>query len=152
MASGSRWRFITVSTAWLGTCVSCVLAIVYFYGLLRGADIYPLGGDREQGIAAARTAVFATVVSFWAIWIATKPGVRLTTALWRVELGIQISLTLFAIAGWQSASRLDLIFPSTFFAEYNWLTFILEVAPATSVAAALLVGMCWGLSSHREIA
>jgi len=128
------------------------LAIIYFYGLLRGADIYPLGGNREQGIAAARTAFSATVVSSWAIWIATKQGLRLTTALWRLGLGIQISLTLLAIAGWQSASRLGLIFPSTFFAEYNWLTFILEVAPATSVAAALLVGMCWGLSSHREIA
>lgn len=152
MASGIRRRLVTVLTASLGTCVSCALAIIYFYGLLRGADIYPLGGNREQGIAAARTAFSATVVSSWAIWIATKQGLRLTTALWRLGLGIQISLTLLAIAGWQSASRLGLIFPSTFFAEYNWLTFILEVAPATSVAAALLVGMCWGLSSHREIA
>ena len=70
MASGSplptipnRGRYLTISTLWLGTCVSCILAIVYFYGLLRGTDIYPLGGNREQGIAAARTAVFAAVVS-----------------------------------------------------------------------------------------
>ncbi len=73
-------------------------------------------------------------------------------ASWRTGLGIQISLTLFAIAGWQITTSLDLIFPSTFFAEYNWLTFILEVAPATAVAAAVLLYLCSGRSSAREIA
>lgn len=158
--SPNRRRYITALTVWLGTCVSCALAIVYFYSLLRGHDIYPIGRNRGQCLAAARTAVIATIFSLWAIWIGTKQECRRRMALWRTGLGIQISLTLFATAGWQItksldlqiATTLDLIFPSTFFAEYNWLTFILEVAPATAVAAAVLLYLCSRHSSAREIA
>jgi hypothetical protein len=32
----------------------------------------------------------------------------------------------------------EFIFPSTFFAEYNFLTFIFEIAPTTALAATLL--------------
>jgi hypothetical protein len=132
-----RRRYLAISMVWLGTCISCALAIVYFYNPLRGHDLYPLG-NREQ-VIAARTAVIATLVSLWAIWIGTKQECRLTTAFCRTGLGVQISLTLFAVAGWQSPPSLNLIFPSTFFAKYNWLTFIFQVAPATAIAASLLL-------------
>lgn len=134
-----RRRFLTACGVWLGTFVCCALAIVRFYGLLHGHDVYPLGGNREQAIAAVRTGLIATFASSWAIWIGTSQRSRLTTALWRTGLATQISLTLFAIAGWQSPPSLDLIFPSTFFAEYNWLTFIFQVAPATAIAASFLL-------------
>lgn len=132
-------RFLTASGVWLGTFVCCVLAIVGFYGLLHGHDVYPHGGNREQAIAATRTGAIATFASLWAILIGTSQQPRLTTALWRTGLATQISLTLFAIAGWQSQPSLNLIFPSTFFAEYNWLTFIFQVAPATAIAASFLL-------------
>jgi hypothetical protein len=55
----------------------------------------------------------------------------------------QLSLTLYAILGWQPVSDrlgpINIFFPSTFFAEYNWLTFIFEVAPLTSIASSLLL-------------
>jgi hypothetical protein len=66
-------------------------------------------------------------------------------AMLRTAVATQATLTLFAVLGLQLAiaSRQlplgDWVFPGTFFAEYNWLTFILEVAPATSVAAFILL-------------
>jgi hypothetical protein len=63
----------------------------------------------------------------------------------RTAVATQATLTLFAVLGLQLAiaSRQlplgDWVSPSTFFAEYNWLTFTLEVAPATSVAAFILL-------------
>ncbi len=59
--------------------------------------------------------------------------------LLRVGVPIQIFLSIYAIVGLQLRGKQELIFPSTFFAEYNWLTFILEVAPTVSVATSLLL-------------
>jgi hypothetical protein len=134
-----RQRYLAVSAIWLGTCTSCALAIVCFYDLLRGHNLYPLGGGPAQSIAAMKTAVIATLVSSWAIWIGTGQECRLPMAFWRTGLAVQGSLTLLGVAGWQSPASLDFIFPSTFFAEFNWVTFIFEVAPVTAIAASLLV-------------
>jgi hypothetical protein len=134
-----RRRYLAASAVLLGTCASCASAIVYFYNLLHGHDLYPLGGNREQGVAALRTAVIASLVSLWAIWIGTRQEYRLAVVFLRTGLAVQVCLTLFALAGWQSPSWLGPIFPSTFFAEFNWLTFIFEVAPATAIAASLLL-------------
>jgi hypothetical protein len=56
----------------------------------------------------------------------------------------EVSLTVFSLVGMQIAltnwrSPLDLIFRTTFFGEYNWLTFVLEVAPVTSCVVGLLL-------------
>jgi hypothetical protein len=47
---------------------SCAWDIDYSASLPRRQDLYPLGANREQGIAAARTAVIA-IISLWAICI-----------------------------------------------------------------------------------
>jgi len=62
----------------------------------------------------------------------------------RTASATQASLTVYAIVGMQVAtanwrSPFDFIFRPSFFAEYNWLTFIMEVAPVTSIAAGVLL-------------
>jgi len=118
--------------------------MIYFYGLFGAGIIYPFRNHFEQGIAVFRTALTATILSSWAIWFGARGKGELGSILLKTGLATQASLTLYAIVGLQVAiadwrSPLDLIFPATFFAEYNWLTFILEVALVTSVAASLLL-------------
>jgi hypothetical protein len=93
----------------------------------------------EQGIAVLRTVLAATLTSSWAIWLGAGQKRGLAMTLLRTGFPTQLALTLNAIAGWRSPASLNLIFPSTFFSEYNWLTFILEVAPITTVRASLLL-------------
>ena len=59
----------------------------------------------------------------------------------RTGLPTLVSLALFSIAGCQGnlGQFSNFFFPSTFFAEYNFLTFIFEIAPTTSIAASLLL-------------
>lgn len=146
-----RSRYIAIAATWLGACLFCIVAMIYFYGLFGAGIIYPFRNHSEQGFAVFRTAVTATIVSSWAIWLGARGRRGLGSILLRTGLATQASLALYAIVGLRMAtadwrSPLDFIFPATFFAEYNWLTFILEVAPVTSVAASLLLY----LISRRE--
>lgn len=139
-------RFGPVAIAGLGTCLCCALAIVFYFGLLRAGTVDPFRSHFEQVVAALRTALVATVASLWAILFGLRGKHRLAIAMLRTGLAMQFSLTLYALLGWRSPSSLNLIFPSTFFAEYNWLTFIFEVAPTTAIAASLLSVLC-----HRRL-
>lgn len=134
--------FAPIAIAELGTCLCCALAIVFYFGLLGAGTVDPFRSHFEQGIAALRTAFIATSVSLWAIFFGSKGKHRFAVVMLRTGLAMQFSLTLYALLGWRSPSSLNLIFPSTFFAEYNWLTFIFEVAPTTATAAGLLSALC----------
>jgi hypothetical protein len=140
---GVTSRFIFIATAWILTFLCCALAMAYFYGLLSGGLFDPFKNYTEEGLAVLRTAFPATLLSSLAIWIGIKGNHGLRGIFLRTGIATQISLTLYAIAGWQPISdhlgAVNLIFPGTFFAEYNWLTFILEVAPVTSLSASLLL-------------
>jgi hypothetical protein len=131
-------RSVRKAIAWLGTCLCCALAIVYFYGLLGTATVDPFKDHLDQVITASRTALIATLASSWAIWFGARPRHSLWMAALRTGFATQISLTLYALLGWRSPSFLNVIFPATFFAEYNWLTFILQVAPVTAIASGIL--------------
>jgi hypothetical protein len=132
---------------WLGSWLCCGLAIVYFYNL-SGSTYYPFESRSQQIITAFRTALIATIISSGISWLVTASKPRLRMSMLRVALTTQAILTLFALSGHRLAIStrqlpiLDWGFPSIFFAEYNWMTFILEVAPATSIAVLLWLHLC----------
>lgn len=130
---------------WVGTCICCALAIAFFYGLGReGTTIYPFKDRAEQTWAVLQTSAAATLSSSWGIWFGARRKRSPAMNMLRTAFATQVSLTFYSIIGMQLATKnlrsaFDLIFRSTFFAEYNWLTFILEVAPVTSCGATLLL-------------
>lgn len=130
--------------AWIGIYVCCGLAIICCYGLLSAGTLYPFKSHLEQIAAAARTAATATLTSVWVLWLGGTRKRNIATLLLRTGFGVWASLALYAIVGFRVSgwgTWLDLIFPSTFFAEFNWLTFIFEVAPVTALAASLFLNM-----------
>jgi hypothetical protein len=134
-----RYGYLSILLVWVGTYACCALAVIYFYGLLGAGVIYPFANHLEQGFAVLRTALIATLASSWTLWFGARRKDWLLTTLLKIGVTTQITLTIYAIIGWRSPSSLNLIFPSTFFAEYNWLIFIFEIAPITSVASTLLL-------------
>lgn len=144
----ARWGAIL--SVLVGTCIVCALAIRYFYSF-HGADtLWPYTSLLEQDIAIFRTALIGALASSWAIWFGSTPGRSPRTFALLAALGTLVTLVLYGIAGcggvlggnsenafWNKAS--DFIFPSTFFAEFNFLTFIFEVAPTTAVAEFILL-------------
>ena len=135
-------RCLHLAVVWMGTCICCALAMIYFYCLWDTGAIYPFKSHADQGIAVVLVASAATLSSSWAIWFGEGRKRSLTMIMLRTAAATQASLTVYAIVGMQVSTgnwTLDLIFRSTFFAEYNWLTFILEVAPVTSIAAGALL-------------
>ncbi len=133
-----------------GTCITCGLAFHYFYGLHGAATLWPYKSLLDQYIVIFRTALICTIASSWAIWFGARRGSNPRTfALW-AALGILITLVLYGIAGcggvlggdsniaeWNLVK--NLIFPSSFFSEYNFLTFIFEIAPTTAIVEVLLL-------------
>ena len=140
-----RSRYLACAIIWTSTCLISSGAMIYFYGLFGMGTVDPFRSHFEQGLAVLRTTLVAMLASLWVIWFGMRRRRGLVNAIMRTGLAMQFSLTLYALLGWRSPAPLNLIFPSTFFAEYNWLTFIFEVAPVTSVAASLLVYF-WGKS------
>ena len=133
-----------------GTCMGCALSIHYFYGLRGAATLWPYKSLVEQDAVILRTAALGTLASSWAIWfgasIARNPRM---SVLW-TALGTLITLVVYGIlgcggvlggdskiAGWNAV--VDFTFPSTFFAEYNFLIFIFEIAPITALAETILL-------------
>ena len=112
--------------------------MMFFYGLWGAGVKDPFRTHLEQNIAALRTALFATLACSPVLWFGAKQARSFPTAILKTGIATQVLLTLYALAGWQSPGILNLIFPSTFFAEYNWLTFIFEVAPVTAITAGLI--------------
>jgi len=127
----------------IGTFLFCAVAVAYCYGLQNGRTLDPFKSYSEELAAVLRTALTASVLSSWGVWVVLRGKRSFWSILPRMGSATQISLTLYAILGWQPVSdrlgSLNIFFPSTFFAEYNWLTFIFEVAPVTSIASSVLL-------------
>jgi hypothetical protein len=138
-------KWIASLVIWFATCAFCVAAIVCVYGLARPETLlYPFRTRAQQTSAACFTAAAATLCSAWAIWFGLSQQRNALSKALYVAFGTGISYAAFSAIGLQICladwrSPLNLIFPSTFFAEYNWLAFIFEVAPATSCFVGLLV-------------
>jgi hypothetical protein len=121
--------------------------MLYFYGLVDAAPRFPFKTGHQQIVALSVTSLMGTLVSSWALVFGSK-GQRIGSIILRTGLGIQISLTLYAVAGWRLPSTY--ITPSVFFSEFNWMTFIFEVAPATSIAACVLLLVARGSFLDRH--
>lgn len=143
-----RWG--ATLTVLFGTCIASALAIHYFYGL-HGADtLWTYKNLPEQDIAIFRTGLTGALASSWAIWFGARRSRNPRTfALW-AALGTLITLVLYGIAGCGGVlggnykngylnEVSEFIFPSTFFSEFNFLTFIFEIAPTTAAAEFILL-------------
>ena len=136
---------MAVGGIWMMSCVCCALAIVYFYGLAHPVTVlYPFTNRRDQGTAIVGTAVVATLCSSWAVWWGLHRRRSRKSTAFQAAIWTEVSLSAFSLVGRQIAltgwrSPLDLIFSTTLFSEYNWLTFVLEVAPVTSCVVGLLL-------------
>ena len=153
LKGGQLQRAIFVAVILAGTCVCCSGAIFYFYGLHGAATLYPYKSQFEQDIVVFRTALIATVASSWAIWFGKWRGHGPGIVMLRNGLATLLTLVLYGVAGCGGVlggvhGSTFFIFPSTFFSEFNFLTFIFEVAPTVAVAEALLAGLCskWTLT------
>jgi hypothetical protein len=143
-------RCVSILGVLSGTCLACALAIHYFYGLHGAATLWPYESVVGQDVAILRTAAIGTLASSWAIWFGARMARNFRiSALW-AALGTLITLVVYGILGcggvlggdskiaiWNAVT--DFIFPTTFFAEYNFLTFTFEVAPTTAIAEAILL-------------
>lgn len=148
-AKGWRQRALCVVLILSGACLCCAVAIFYFYGLHNdAANMYPFKRPLDQDIVVIRTALIATIASSWAIWFGTRRGQSRGIVMLRSGLATLLTLVLYGVAGCGGVlgsvhGSTDFIFPSTFFSEFNFLTFIFEVAPTVAVAEALLLGLCF---------
>jgi hypothetical protein len=138
-------RFLAFVGIWVAAYVCCAAAIAFFYGLGHAETvIYPFKDRSEQGAAALQTAAAAMLSVSWAIWLGLSRKRSRGMMVLLTAFGVEASLIIYAVAGLEVTTRnwrspLDLIFRSTFFAEYNWLTFILEIGPVMSGAVALFL-------------
>lgn len=150
LITGQLVRWGAILTVLFGTSIACALAIHHFYGLHGVDTLWPYKNLLQQYLAILRTALIAVSASSWAIWFGARRGRSPRTFALCAALGTLITLVLYGVAGcagvlggnyhnafWNWAS--DFIFPSTFFAEFNFLTFIFEIAPTTAVAELILL-------------
>ena len=141
-AQARRW--LSIAGTWTVAFGVCAISISYFYGFLGPDVLFPFKTQPEELMAAVRTALVATAISVWAIWFGAKSRGGIPAILLWTGLGIQATLTLYSILGLQicisiASANTELFFSGTFFSEFNWLTFIFEVAPATALSACLLL-------------
>jgi len=140
-----RLQFLAIAITMIGTFIVCTLTLVYFFNLHWTIPDYPFfSSNFEQWFSIFRTALIATLLSSWAIWLGTKVRNKFSMTMLCAGVGTQLSMTLYAIAGcggvlggdWKFS---ELIFPSRFFTEFNFFTVMLEVAPVASIATGLLL-------------
>jgi hypothetical protein len=143
-------RIVGTALALTGTCLCCAVAIVHFYGLHGAATLWPYKSQFEQNLVIIRTALIATLVSSWAVWFGARRKHNFVPVMLRTGLATLVTLALYGFAGcggvlggdYHNAIGgllSDLIFPSTFFAEFNFLTFIFQVAPVVAIAEGILL-------------
>jgi hypothetical protein len=116
--------------------VFCVVCIAYFYNLIGTSPRFPFSDYASEFFAVCRTAFVAIAISSWLLWL-SRHWTRSFRTLLGLALLTQICLTAYGIIGCchNSSTWLN---PSTFFAEYNWLTFILEIGPLVSISTSAL--------------
>ena len=143
-------RIVAIALALTGTCACCAVAIVHFYGLHGTATLWPYKSQFEQDLVTIRTALIATLVSSWAVWFGARQKHSFAPVMLRTGLASLVTLALYGFAGcggvlggdYRNATMhllSDFIFPSTFFAEYNFLTFVFQIAPVVAIAEGTLL-------------
>jgi hypothetical protein len=140
---------ITLVSVWVASCIFCAMSIPNIYGLHGAATIYPYGSVGEQRIAFWRASAIATFFSTCLVGFVLQRRFKETKTVLLAWVGTFLGLSLYGIAGGQgflvgsiTAGHLHtltrLLFPSRIFSEFNFFTFIFEVAPLTAIVAALI--------------
>lgn len=144
----TSWLIAALITA--ATWLCCAISILYFYGLTGEPALYPFQSYIGEILAVIRTSLMATVLSLGVVWIGSHRGDSPKKALLLAGVYFQASLSVYALAGWYFHTTW--LTPSTFFAEYNFLTFALEVAPTTSAAGVVLLYLVgWHRTGELQI-
>ena len=113
-----------------------VAAFTYFYDLTLDPPRYPYRDVHSEAIGVCIVALFGILCSGWTWFLASRTSRKLTfaRALLLCGLGTLVSLYGFTFIGIQLAQTTRAF--DIFFAEYNFLTFLFEVAPCVSILAA----------------
>ena len=128
-------------------CIAATLCF-YGYGLNETVDIYPYQSKTQLFAVIFRIASIAALISLLPLRVAVRKSQSPRTAAQWSGVGTLVPLVLYGFAGcggvlgnevrignWHAST--NFLFPSLYFSEFNFLTFIFEVAPVT----ALLVGV-----------
>ncbi len=139
----TRSHLFAIVITMIGTFIVCTLALIYFFDW-RWKDSGDLFTRNSEQLLffTLRTALIATFLSSWAIWLGTKVINNFGVVMLCTGLGTLFSMTIYAVAGCGGVlggQFSEIIFPAAFFAEYNFFTVMLEVAPVTSIATGLLL-------------
>ncbi len=146
----AKRRYLDIGIAWAGTFAACVTATCGFYDL---HGMVALSADENYLKAildVVRFAFIATFFSLWALWWSVRRRRRSGVAALWAGVGVLITLALYGVGGcggvlgdelaignWRWS--MEFFFPSFFFSEFNFLTFIFEVAPVTAMTTGVLV-------------
>ncbi len=150
LGDAPKLRNLVVAIACTSVFAICTVSVFYFYGLHGPATLYPYTAQSQQTIVILRIALIATILSFLPFWFSIRRKHRpSTSALWS-GFGVLIVLVLYGlsgcrgilgrsieVAGWHVST--SFFFPSLFFSEFNFLTFICEVAPVTAGFTGVIV-------------
>lgn len=140
---------ITLVSVWVGSCICCAISIPHIYSLHGAATIYPYGSVGEQRMAIWRASAIATFFSTCLVGFVLQRkfnGAKTGLLAWPVTF---LGLALYGFAGCGGVLgegltvghlhiSTDPLFPSRIFAEFNFLTFVFEVAPITAFVAGVL--------------
>jgi hypothetical protein len=137
-------QFTAIIITMIGTFIVFALALIYFFDWHWTNPDFPLRSYSEKIFPILITSLIATLLAIVPIWLGAMGRHKFGMIFLRTGLALQASLTLYAMAGCQGVLGgyehiSSHIFPSTFFAEYNFFTVMLEVAPVTSIAPSLLL-------------
>jgi hypothetical protein len=144
----SSWVISFVSV-WVGSCIFCAVLVPHIYGL-HGTDTLnsysSLSEQREAFWGASAIATFFS--SFFVGLVVQRRFKKKDTVIlaWVVAF---FGLTIYGLLGCEGILgggfavghlhvSTNLLFPSFMFAEFNFFTFILELAPLTAFVAAIL--------------
>lgn len=160
-AQEARTQYLIVAIAMVGVFTVATASIYYFYGLNGRATLYPYKTLSQQAVVILRVALVAGIISLWPVWLSVRRKRKAGTEALTSALGVLIVLALYGlagcggvlggsirIAGWQISTRF--FFPSHFFYEFNFLTFICEVAPVTATFAGVIVYSMLKWAPFRE--
>jgi hypothetical protein len=142
------WAISFVSV-WVGSCVCCAISIPHIYGLHGAATLYPYGSVGEQSIDIWRASAIATFFSSCLVGFVLQRRLNEAKTALLACAGTFLVLALYGFAGCQGVLgesltvghlrvSTELLFPALIFSEFNFLTFIFEVAPITAFVAAVL--------------
>ncbi|MGO9775354.1 MAG: hypothetical protein ACLPM3_02065 [Terracidiphilus sp.] len=140
---------ISLVSVWVGSCVFCAISIPHLYGIHVADILYSYGSVGAVNLAIWRACAIATFFSTCLVGLALQRRLSAAKTGLLAWAATFLGLALYGFAGCGGVLgegltvghlhiSMDPLFPSLIFAEFNFLTFMFEVAPLTAIVAAVI--------------